>query len=162
MKITPAKLPPLGKRLTGQVASERMGLSGDDYARPEGDLYFDVKASKVSGRLVVKGALRIKMRLSCVRCDEFFERDVSENAYECVREFFDPDQEVDLTDDAREAIILAFPNYPVCSSECRGLCPYCGTNLNVGKCGCKPPLDDRLAVLDKLEVNNGRTEKKDI
>jgi len=38
-----------------------------------------------------------------------------------------------------------------CSSDCRGLCPQCGANLNLGPCACKTDqIDPRLAVLADL------------
>ncbi len=57
---------------------------------------------------------------------------------------------VDLTEDIREAIILAFPGYPVCRPDCKGLCSRCGKNLNRGACGCAPPEDNRWVALENL------------
>lgn len=38
-----------------------------------------------------------------------------------------------------------------CTSDCLGLCPYCGANLNLGPCGCKTDqIDPRLAALAQL------------
>ncbi len=45
---------------------------------------------------------------------------------------------IDLTDNLREEIILNYPLKPLCRSDCLGLCPTCGQNLNKGKCNCKP------------------------
>ncbi len=61
---------------------------------------------------------------------------------------------VDLTDDIRESILLNFPGYPLCSTECRGCCPLCGQDLNTGPCTCKPANDGRWGILDQLEVKN--------
>lgn len=36
-----------------------------------------------------------------------------------------------------EHAILALPDFPVCSEDCRGLCPVCGTNLNLTSCLCR-------------------------
>lgn len=58
-------------------------------------------------------------------------------------------ESVDLTEDVREAMILAFPVYPVCRSECKGLCDRCGKNLNEATCECAPPDDNRWAALDQ-------------
>jgi uncharacterized protein len=44
---------------------------------------------------------------------------------------------IDLGVGIREAIILAQPVNPVCKVDCRGLCPKCGTNLNLKRCACK-------------------------
>ena len=49
--------------------------------------------------------------------------------------FFKGD-ELDLGDAVQEQVILALPLKPVCSSACKGLCPGCGADLNLGPCGC--------------------------
>jgi len=33
-----------------------------------------------------------------------------------------------------DAVLLGIPNYPLCSEDCKGLCPVCGANLNVTTC----------------------------
>ena len=43
---------------------------------------------------------------------------------------------------------LALPMRPLCSEECRGLCPVCGGNRNLVACACPERAPDpRLAVL---------------
>jgi len=41
-----------------------------------------------------------------------------------------------------ERIQLAVPMKPLCSAECRGLCPQCGAELNSGPCGCESETTD--------------------
>ena len=41
----------------------------------------------------------------------------------------------------------------LCSEDCKGLCPRCGADLNLGPCSCKKEVDPRLAVLAKLLEN---------
>ncbi|MGE5815839.1 MAG: YceD family protein [Acidobacteriota bacterium] len=58
---------------------------------------------------------------------------------------------IDLGDLLREQFYLAMPMKPLCSEDCQGLCPQCGTNLNRGTCDCKPVWEDpRLAGLKAL------------
>ncbi len=58
---------------------------------------------------------------------------------------------IDLTPLAREAILLDLPLAPVCSPDCKGLCPTCGADLNRGSCDCAPVSGDaRWAALDVL------------
>ncbi|MBF0556042.1 MAG: DUF177 domain-containing protein [Nitrospirae bacterium] len=55
---------------------------------------------------------------------------------------------LDINRMMEEQVILNIPMQTVCSSECRGLCPLCGANLNVGPCECaKRPVDERFHVL---------------
>jgi uncharacterized protein len=51
----------------------------------------------------------------------------------------------------REQCYLAIPMKPLCRPDCQGLCPVCGTNLNIERCQCNPQWQDpRLAVLQTL------------
>jgi uncharacterized protein len=76
--------------------------------------------------------------------EQLIEEDVSLSFYQ--------GDEVDLAPLLREAMILSLPTVPLCSDECRGLCPHCGANRNVGRCGCHDDwVDPRLAVLRSLK-----------
>ncbi len=58
---------------------------------------------------------------------------------------------IDMEPLVREAVLLDLPLAPVCAPDCRGLCPTCGADLNLGDCGCPPPGRDlRWAALDVL------------
>ncbi len=46
--------------------------------------------------------------------------------------------------------MLSVPMKPLCSDECKGICPSCGANLNAAGCGCRiERVDDRMAALKK-------------
>lgn len=47
------------------------------------------------------------------------------------------DLRVDLSAIVNQVMLLSLPLKPLCSENCRGLCPHCGVNLNVNKCGCQ-------------------------
>jgi len=53
-----------------------------------------------------------------------------------------------------EGIICGTPMRIICTSECKGLCPSCGVNLNQGMCSCHPVTDERWKKL--LEYQKGR------
>ena len=63
------------------------------------------------------------------------------------------DGKVDVGELAREAFILDMDTKTLCSEDCKGLCPRCGADLNLGPCTCKKDVDPRLAVLAKLLEN---------
>lgn len=44
--------------------------------------------------------------------------------------------EIDLSIEAVEQVLLEVPYKPLCSDECKGLCPTCGIDLNSGICSC--------------------------
>lgn len=116
------------------------------------------------------GHAKTVLEVECSRCAEPFRIDVdapfdlvylpqAENAGEGEREIGDEDlntsfyrgEAIDLGDLLREQFYLALPMKPLCSPDCKGLCPECGTNLNRGTCDCKPSWEDpRLAALKDL------------
>ena len=57
---------------------------------------------------------------------------------------------MDAGDLARTAFLLDMDTKTLCSEDCKGLCPRCGADVNLGPCSCKPEADPRLAVLAKL------------
>ena len=50
---------------------------------------------------------------------------------------------IELDELCIEHTILALPDVPLCRDDCRGLCPQCGTNRNLGACSCAPDADPR-------------------
>lgn len=59
--------------------------------------------------------------------------------------------EVDIRPNVDEAVFSCIPLSPLCSRECRGLCPNCGVNLNEEPCRCtEEPIDPRWEALKKL------------
>jgi uncharacterized protein len=58
-----------------------------------------------------------------------------------------------LEDAVREQVLLTLPARTLCQEDCKGLCPHCGTNRNLGSCECvEKPIDPRLAVLAGIAV----------
>ena len=128
-------------------------------------LSFDVDRQE-AGRYRVAGHLAGEIELACSRCLEPFTLPVAtdfdlryvprtENVGEGEKEVeeddlttaFYEDEQIDLAHLIMEQFHLAMPMKPLCT-ECKGLCPQCGTNLNTGACDCSPKWEDpRLAAL---------------
>ena len=63
-------------------------------------------------------------------------------------------KEIDLQPALREQILLSIPPSPVCSDDCKGLCPRCGKDLNEGECGCdRTVMDPRWAALKGIQLD---------
>ena len=61
------------------------------------------------------------------------------------------DEQIDLIELLREQFYLALPMKPLCTEDCKGICPLCGTNRNAASCDCHPQWEDpRLAGLRTL------------
>jgi DUF177 domain-containing protein len=67
-------------------------------------------------------------------------------------EYYDEDR-VDITQSVCDQILLEVPQICLCKKDCKGLCPDCGKNLNLGPCGCgnESSIDPRLDVLKTLK-----------
>ncbi len=53
-----------------------------------------------------------------------------------------------------EEFSLALPLNPLCSAECKGICPICGKNRNTALCDCeKDESANPFAVLKGLKIN---------
>jgi uncharacterized protein len=63
----------------------------------------------------------------------------------------DGHHDLHLANIIREYLLMAVPMHPLCHEDCKGLCPVCGHNLNLGPCGhsVQPP-DDRWSSLKSL------------
>lgn len=65
--------------------------------------------------------------------------------------------EIDLTQSVQESLFLALPMKPLCKTDCLGLCPQCGHDLNEGPCGHEEPVSDpRLFALRELWEKNSK------
>lgn len=55
--------------------------------------------------------------------------------------------ELDLRPALREQWLLFAPAFSLCSEDCKGLCPTCGTDRNVNSCDCAAHADSRWDAL---------------
>ena len=88
------------------------------------------------------GSISIRMPLS--QGGEVCDNDDGETVYT-------PDSRLDVDELVTAELLLSLPAKTLCTPDCRGLCPYCGRNLNEGLCGCRADkTDPRLAALKEL------------
>ena len=111
----------------------------------------------MENRILVTGNLSASGRAECSRCLDEFELTWKVPVEIIVLRRVDSDDgegnslvvcqsngELDLESPLRECLILGYPQAPVCSEDCKGLCAQCGTNLNKSTCGCiKEEVDPR-------------------
>lgn len=93
----------------------------------------DALITKADQELVVNVEIRAPLQASCARCLEDFTSLVTADTVFSYH--VQPTDVVDITDDVRQEIILAYPMIPICRSDCKGLCRTCGQNLNLAACG---------------------------
>ncbi|MDD4343092.1 MAG: DUF177 domain-containing protein [Eubacteriales bacterium] len=67
--------------------------------------------------------------------------------------FFVEKGNLDLADSIAAALEEQKVDSALCSENCEGLCPQCGTNLNIAKCKCKDDkIDPRLEALKNFKI----------
>lgn len=133
---------------------------------------------KISGKLRkgivqvdAEGSVKGNIEMECTRCLQMIKAplDVPFKAVFVAEEFDNaekeselrPDQldvsvfdgeKIDLTDLAREQILLSLPARFLCRKDCKGLCEKCGANKNSAGCDCKEKeIDPRWSALKKLK-----------
>ena len=136
MKIRLEKIPEQGQTFEGEEPPEVMALESSAEFHPAGPLQYNLYAQRVDGMLIVRGSVSAEMNGCCARCTQIFSTTVSDSGF--LRDYSDLQgaDEIDVTEDLREAILLNLPRFPLCGEDCSGLCPQCGKDLNDGSCGC--------------------------
>lgn len=145
------------------------GLSALGVFVPDGaEVSTDLTLSSYPGGITAAGTVSVPWVGECRRCGG----PVGGRVVAEVREHYAPEggsgpspqdedayalagDELDLEPLARDAVMLDLPLAPLCSEDCRGLCPRCGENLNVTSCGCLPEVDPRWSALDALREPEG-------
>ena len=148
-------------------------LRANNLLKPVGNVRASLQLQRVSEELTITGSISATVSLQCSRCLIEFEKKLSFDVdllYLPIEEMGDdeahelsPDEseiafyrndEIDIEDVIREQLILNLPMKPLCSDECKGLCPVCGTDLNLNSCECiANRIDPRFEILKKLLSN---------
>ena len=162
--------------LSGSLPPGDIDFSADG-VRQIKPLDWKANAERVGAEIRIAGDLRTEMELPCSRCLEPARYEISKSFDLFFRQreefMFDEDDEIELSEkDTRtsffsgtqlaigdilhEQVLLALPMKALCTVDCNGLCPSCGTNLNVKSCNCpkenfNPNLDALLEIKRRLE-----------
>ncbi len=152
MIIDVVRLPDDGMRYEGDEDCSIFRSESDELVRFKGPVHYVLDVSLVGDELIITGKISMNAEFMCSRCSEYSPLYIEESAFLQSMELDLDTQSVDLTGDIREAMLLLFPAYPICSSECRGICPQCGVNFNKASCECKKPEDVRWNKLDDLAI----------
>ena len=131
MKITVSRIPEEGLREHATYDPTGLDMDRIDIHLSE-PFEVDAFIARADRELVVKADIRVPTRLSCARCLEEFTSVITTDAVFTYK--VQPTDVVDITDDVRQEIILAYPMIPMCQPTCKGLCSACGQNLNLGSC----------------------------
>lgn len=159
MKIEISKISEDGSFYEGEEPAEILELEQDKYARAAGPIRYALEARRVGHEVVVTGRLEVPVNLLCGRCAEFYSTTLEVSSFLRAHEFSDGQEELDLTEDIREDVLLELPSYPRCSWMGEGVCPLSGVNVSVLKLSEKPATDNRWAALDVLKPAEAKKKK---
>jgi uncharacterized protein len=134
VKIEINKIPPGGFTLAEDISASSLGLE-TDIIKFRGPIRIKADVSKITNTVSVALTLNALMLMQCGRCLNDFSLDLKKD----LKLNYPVDKSeliIDLDEDIRQEIILDYPLKPLCSQNCKGLCPKCGKNLNEGGCSC--------------------------
>lgn len=126
--------------------------SGPDLYTFEKPLDWHVDITNTGDALLVTGTVDGDAKTSCARCledvtfpltgeiegyyliapDAQAPEDMDDDEFEILP----ADKKIDLTPLISAALMLEVPLQPLCSDDCKGICPKCGQDLNKGECSC--------------------------
>jgi uncharacterized protein len=162
--------------LQGSFEPGRIDFSAENIKQVE-PLVWNATVERPGLEVRVAGSLETTVELNCSRCLEPARCSVSKTFDLFFRQrdefMFDEDDEIELSDKdtrtaffsgtqlaigdiLREQVLLGLPMKALCRLDCKGLCPQCGTNLNLKSCDCakeqfNPNLDALLEIKRRLE-----------
>lgn len=156
MKIKLDEIPDSGLSLD----LKEEGAVFNDFAGGKLDFSFSspvaahLEVSKRGRSIFISGDIKTNIRLNCSRCLKEFDLpfDADFASYyergaetEKEKELKAADMDVnfisgdtlDTTELLLGQIVLELPMQPLCIESCKGLCPRCGADMNLGPCGCQ-------------------------
>ncbi|MGC9469231.1 MAG: YceD family protein [Anaerolineae bacterium] len=131
------------------------------------DLQGNLRFTRVAEGILVQGELEADVKTECTRCLTPFKEPITQELEDTIGlpgAELTPERPVRVDEDGwanlvpliREYAWLGLPVSPVCSPGCKGICPECGGNRNLGECVCEDVehIDPRWDALRAL-VDDG-------
>lgn len=175
MRINLSEIPPEGRQyLCNQKTGEFEEALTDLVGQRPYDVNFFIQP--VGNIYEITGKIDTHLGLTCARCANDFNYGIHEKIHELlvpggklprtgkeakvnhVSELDDsgPSTTVieslnfDMDPLVRDLVALAEPNIAICSDHCKGLCQFCGTNLNLKECQCEAGQQKKSSPFAKL------------
>jgi uncharacterized protein len=162
-------LPGEEHRVRLDVELEPFDLGGQSYAVSPEVVDAELTVQRATSGLVFRLRFAVDARGPCMRClddavvhlsvDVLEYHDAEAHGDEELRSDYVADDQLALSSWARDSVALGLPDPILCRSDCAGLCPACGKNLNVEPHAHEEAtIDPRWGALDALarEVREDR------
>lgn len=142
-------------------------------------LHIDLLLTNLGREVLIKGKITGIIELTCSRCLKRFPYKLDVEVEEIylwdipILRNIAPSEEIELKEEDFKFVLeketlfldpliednvrLSLPFKPLCRPDCKGLCPICGQDLNLGTCDCSKNLniDPRWEPLKKLFKKEG-------
>ncbi|MDY3928903.1 MAG: DUF177 domain-containing protein [Clostridia bacterium] len=139
---------------------------GEKFSFPEG-LLVDGRITNNTKSLHLSAKVTGKLVTVCARCLKPVEDDVSFDISEILVRDDDKDKvtdedvvifsgyTLDIDDIVIDNFLMNISGKYLCKEDCKGLCPKCGQDLNLGECECSDEeIDPRWAALAEIMKNS--------
>lgn len=115
----------------------------------------EATATNTQDEIIVTGFIEGAALLPCSRCLEEFRWNFKIDFFDCFNKkgsaAINLNQDLDLSKDLIQHIVLNIPIKVLCADNCRGICSGCGADLNHQNCSCQEQiLDPRWEKLRHL------------
>lgn len=181
MLIKVSDIPEEGLKVELSEPGEALSVL-EGQARLVGPAKGDFVVRLAGSTVYVSGSVEAELELECSRCGKPFTSSFKtglavdlyplESLSAAEEEELSPDEmdagyysggEIDLTALLAEQLALSLPMKPLCSEECRGVCQFCGRDLNEGECGCEAPsghpgFEGLKDLLEKMKEEGAKKE----
>ena len=157
------------KSIETQIVADAIDLESG-HARLLGPVNLKCEVALNGFQATVSGKIDANLEIDCARClipvnvsfpidleVEFVDKEHfgSEGEHEIDPSNLSADvlesEQLDLIAVVREQLVLNLPETTFCTDDCKGLCEFCGTNLNLKDCSCSSEeLDPRWSALKNL------------
>ncbi len=139
----------------GEMDTARFQKTDDTQFTLLAPVRYELAVTKFDDTVSIEGPVTFEASLSCSRCLEDFDLSMSlqmaikltpkstlpeaaemELHNDDLDVYYYEGDEIDLDPFVYEEVMLNIPVRPLCSEECRGICPTCGRNRNIEPCDC--------------------------
>ena len=124
------------------------------------ELSYSVSLVRDNEKIKVSGTVKTDVSVKCIRCLDHFTLNINSKfdtilfplnlvdfSYSALNDdemeyIFYSNGKIDMPKLIIEQVNLNIPFRTVCSTDCKGICPVCGTNQNYEKCKCDNSLSE--------------------
>lgn len=137
----------------------------------DSDILITAAIEKNDKQFYLSGHLELKIKSPCSRCLTMVSTNISPDFNFILLPENSEDDElvcdddivvesykgniIDITDYLYEVLSISVPVKVLCNSDCKGICAYCGSNLNNKLCGCKSDgnlIRNSFAILKNYKI----------